>query len=260
MKNFYLHKTGFVGVVLLLTFAALALISSKNKLTISKKNIADTPGHIVLMELFTSQGCSSCPPADLLLGEYAATHDTHIFPLSFHVDYWNRLGWADPFSSSDYSARQQYYSRYHPQHSVYTPQLVVNGKSETVGNNRNTVKKLVAQQLSVKQTEFVSIEDVITGKNSVTFHYKVSGNSPDEVLNIALVQKQVTTKIKAGENAGVSVTNHNIVRSFITQPLGNNGTGLISLPPLFKADEYALIVYVQNTMDLAIHAAAMKEL
>ena len=194
------------------------------------------------------------------MAEYAAAHDAHIIPLSFHVDYWNRLGWADPFSNNAYSARQQWYSRYLPQHSVYTPQLVVNGREEVVGNNRNAVKKMVQKELAVKQSETILVNDVSIGKNALTFHYKTTQTDQNNILNIALVQKQATTSIKTGENEGVTITNHNIVRSFISQPISKDGLGLISLPSSFKAGEYALVLYVQNKKDLSVTAAVFKEL
>lgn len=256
-KNRALQRLGSLCIVALLLFSALTLISSRNK-PVSYKRVAGEK--TVVMELFTSQGCSSCPPADALLGEYAAARDNHIIALSFHVDYWNRLGWADPFSSSDYSARQQHYSEHFPQHSVYTPQLVVNGREEAVGNNRSAVKKIVQNELAEKQQENIVIEEVTIGKNSISFHYKAAGTHPGEVLNIALVQKQATTKIKAGENEGIAITNHNIVRSFTTQSLNNDGMGLINLPPSFKPADYSLVVYIQNKKDFFINAAALKEL
>jgi len=210
------------------------------------------------MELFTSQGCSSCPPADALLAEYVTSNNTQIIPLSFHVDYWNRLGWADPFSSNAYSVRQQWYSEHLPKGSVYTPQLIVNGRGEAVGNNRNSVKNLVQKELTGKQTQTISVEDIAVGKTAVSFHYKTMNAGKNDVLNIALVQKQATTNIRAGENQGVTLTNHNIVRSFETQVLANDGSGQINLPASFKASDYALVVYVQNKNDLIISAAAMK--
>jgi len=215
---------------------------------------------MVVMELFTSQGCSSCPPADALLAEYAAAHNEQIIPLSFHVDYWNRLGWADPFSNKIYSERQQWYSQHLPKGSVYTPQLIVNGKGEAVGNNRKTVSSLVQNELTNEKKETISVQDFTVEKNEIRFHYKAANTSKDEVLNIALVQKQATTNIKAGENKGVTITNHNIVRSFATQSINNEGTGSINIPAMFKASEYALVLYVQNKTDLSISTAAMKDL
>ena len=244
----------------LLIIAALLLISSQNKMINQKE--AGLPGSksIVVLELFTSQGCSSCPPADALLAEYAAAHNEHIVTLSFHVDYWNRLGWSDPFSSKAYSERQQWYSQHLPKGSIYTPQLIVNGRGEAVGNNRNTVKNLVQDALSTDKQATVSVGDISIDKNTVSFHYTSSNASKNEVLNIALVQKQVTTHIKAGENEGITITNHNIVRAFETQSISNEGTGSVNLPAMFKSSEYALVLYVQNKNNLSITAATMKEL
>ena len=258
-----MQRISFVGMAIVLIFSSLALINSQNsKIAATVKIVRDgSPGqNIVIMELFTSQGCSSCPPADALLAEYASAHNMNIIPLSFHVDYWNRLGWADPFSNSAYSARQRWYSEHLPKGSVYTPQLIVNGRGEAVGNNRNTVKRLVEKELSEKVSESILVENIAVAQNSISFHYKTTNAGKNDVLNIALVQKQATTNIRAGENEGVTITNHNIVRSFTTQQINNDGSGQISLPPSFKASEYALVVYLQNKNDLTINAAVMKEL
>ncbi len=260
-KVMFLQKIGLVSFSVLLVFSSLALIGSQNK-RIGNKTVPDnekTKGFVV-MELFTSQGCSSCPPADALLAEYAAEHNEHIIPLSFHVDYWNRLGWADPFSSKSYSERQQWYSQHLPKGSVYTPQLIVNGKVEAVGNNRKAVNNLVQGELVNEKTENVTVKDFAIDKNAINFHYITANINKNEVLNIALVQKQATTHIKAGENEGVTITNHNIVRSFATQPISNEGAGSITLPPMFKPSEYALVLYIQNKNDLSISSATMKEL
>ncbi len=254
MKNRILFSLLAVCIV------CLAWITiGRNTKKINQANSAVT-GRIVILELFTSQGCSSCPPADALLAEYVAAHDPNIIPLSFHVDYWNRLGWTDPFSSKLYSERQQWYSQHLPKGSVYTPQLIVNGRYETVGNNRPSVKGLVQKELLAKQQGMIEVTDLSIEKNTLNFHYKASGIDKNELLNIALVEKQATTHIKAGENEGVTITNHNIVRSFFTQAAVTEGSGVVNLPISFKATEYALVLYIQDKKDLSVTAAVMKEL
>src|SRR5260221_3177098 len=99
---------------------------------------ADRP---VVVELFTSQGCSSCPPADALLGEL--TRHADVLPLAFHVDYWNRLGWKDPYSSAESTARQRTHSRQLGLRTTYTPQMVVDGGIDVVGSERADVLKAI---------------------------------------------------------------------------------------------------------------------
>ncbi len=255
-----IHRISFFGFIALLVIISITLMGSKN-ISCDTMQINHLPGKtVVVMELFTSQGCSSCPPADALLAEYAGMHNENIIALSFHVDYWNRLGWKDPFSSKYYSERQEWYSRYLPNGSVYTPQLLVNGRREAVGNNRNAVKTLVQEANSESNAETISIENVSVENESIRFHYTTTNTGKEEVINIALVQKKAITYIKSGENEGVTITNHNIVRTFETQNIAKEGTGKINLPASFKAAEYALVVYVQNKNNLSITTALMKDL
>lgn len=238
----------FVWVMAVFTLPAFSKVSGQ---VTSKPPVNDS---FAVLELFTSQGCNSCPPADALLAEYAKSANTQVIPLSFHVDYWNRLGWTDPFSSRINSERQQWYSRYLPKGSVYTPQLVVNGRYEVVGNNRRDVNRLVQQELSLKQTGKLSTGKIEIGKNSLSFHYNSSGISGAAILNIALIQKEATTLVQAGENEGVKIVNRNIVRTFSVQTFAQEGDGSIALPPGFQTADYALVLYVQDKKSLAIKA------
>src|SRR5437868_8539001 len=109
---------------------------------------ADAPRTPVVLELFTSEGCSDCPPADTLLRELEAAQPiagVEVIPLAFHVDYWDQQGWRDRFSSAAFTHRQNSYSERFRLESVYTPQAVVNGVSEMVGNDRGRVARALAQ-------------------------------------------------------------------------------------------------------------------
>jgi len=99
---------------------------------------------LVVVELFTSQGCSSCPPADSYLGELARRPD--VLALAFHVDYWNYIGWTDPFASKLASQRQREYAKHLNLRYVYTPQMVVNGASEGVGSERGVISMLITRR------------------------------------------------------------------------------------------------------------------
>jgi hypothetical protein len=253
-----IQRISFIGLSLLLVFAAVALLSSQKKITVTQ----EIPGSkaVVVMELFTSQGCSSCPPADALLAEYAISQNKNIIPLSFHVDYWNRLGWTDPFSNSAYSERQVWYSHHLPKGSVYTPQLIINGNREALGNSRNDVNVILKKELDAGSSENISIENIVIDKNKISFHYTALNSGKDEILNIAIIQKEVTTHIKAGENEGKTIINRNIVRAFNTQSLTGEGLGEIGVPVSFKTTGHALVLYTQNTKDLVISAAVIKDL
>ena len=131
MKKLFYSIAAIVFTVTVLI--SITSFQKQNTSRIAKKPIA-TKGFVV-MELFTSQGCSSCPAADEILGNYAKTNDGNIFPISFHVDYWNRLGWVDSFSNPAYTLRQNEYASKFNLESIYTPQLIINGQKELVGSD-----------------------------------------------------------------------------------------------------------------------------
>ena len=121
------------------------MLNSSSILDEEAETQATEPGAFAVVELFTSQGCSSCPPADRLLSSLLAEAEKegkNIFPLSFHVDYWNRLGWRDPYSSSDFSKRQRRYATALSS-GVYAPQMVFKGREECVGSNRYKAQAMI---------------------------------------------------------------------------------------------------------------------
>jgi hypothetical protein len=128
-------KIGWVGVV-------LCLIGGS----------ADADTRPAVVELFTSQGCSSCPPADKLLGELARRSD--VLTLAYHVDYWNNLGWKDPFASADATRRQRRYAGALGLSGIYTPQMVVDGAIDAVGSDRRAVEAALAGQRGIRRRSF----------------------------------------------------------------------------------------------------------
>jgi hypothetical protein len=166
-------------------------------------------GKKVVVELFTSQGCSSCPPADAYLAELAKRDD--VIALSFHVDYWNYIGWNDPFSSPEFTARQRAYGRTLQKRYVYTPQIVVDGRAETVGSDRSTVDTLIRMAAAMQKVEI----DVTHNKNGTAdIHVPAaSGHSAGDVW-IGFYDSAVRTDIRAGENRGATIVNANIVRVY----------------------------------------------
>ncbi|SEK09705.1 DUF1223 domain-containing protein [Paraburkholderia diazotrophica] len=166
----------------------------------------------VVVELFTSQGCSSCPPADRFLSELSDTR-TDVLPLAFHVTYWNQLGWKDPFSFEAVDARQaQYVKRFRD--FAYTPEMVIDGKAEVVGSNRSAASSAIDDAKSTGVTVATVSAAREGGGVSVTIG---PGRGRARVLLVGYDARHVTP-IGLGENAGRTLTESNIVRSFA--PIG----------------------------------------
>jgi len=163
----------------------------------------------VVVELFTSQGCSSCPPADRFLAELAGRDD--VIALSFHVDYWNYLGWHDPFSSAESTARQRGYRQALGLRYVYTPQMVVGGVDQAVGSGRGKILRAIERQRGTARLA-IDVSHPAPGEALVTLDAGVRPPQPVPVLLFAY-DRAHTTEIRRGENEGVTLTNRNVVRA-----------------------------------------------
>ena len=166
-------------------------------------------GNQVVVELFTSQGCSSCPPADELLTELADRPD--VVALSLHVDYWDYIGWKDPYASPQYTARQQRYGEALNLRYVYTPQIVVDGRANVIGSRRAEV--LEAIETAAKRDRPIDITFDTRDGGMVIIP---EGHAPDEGATVwlAVYDRAHLTEVKRGENAGRKLRNANVVRSF----------------------------------------------
>ena len=225
----------------------------------SKENIAGTKkdsGSVAVLELFTSQGCSSCPPADELLSKYTNREKESIFPISFHVDYWNRLGWKDIFSDPSFSERQEYYAGRFGLQSVYTPQIIINGSMEFTGSDKPSVAKAVGQALSQKATVLIQAEK-LNVENQIGIGYTLTGNYQNNLINIALVETTASTAINAGENRGAVLRNYNVVRVWQTLPadIPKNHLG-IKIPPDLALSNAKLILFTQDKKTWTVTGAA----
>lgn len=233
--------------------------SSKNKLPVQKSevNIENVPStSVVVLELFTSEGCSSCPSADRLLPQLAKI-DSNIIPLSFHVDYWNSLGWADPFSSEVSTERQRDYAKQFNLESIYTPQLVVNGEYELVGSNRGEAESAIKKALQEISSVSLSIIDVKFDKNKAKFTVTAIGDMKKTNLLAALVQKKAVMKVKAGENSGATLSHINVVRSLANQKAGTKNEFELSVPSNLVLGNWQLVVFAQQQNDLKIVGASV---
>jgi hypothetical protein len=237
----------------------------------------------VLVELFTSEGCSSCPPADELLARLERTQPVagaQIITLSEHVDYWNRLGWTDPYSDAEFSARQsQYAGRFHRE-DVYTPQMVVDGRAEFVGSNLSRAREAIAAALeSPKASVSVSI-----GRDGATRGAQpgdtqprdaqipliirvenlpaISAGDTAEVL-LAITESDLRSEVSRGENSGRSLRHAGVVRRL--SQIGSidlkNGEGFDALPvvrveKVWKRANLKAVVFVQERASRRVLGAA----
>jgi hypothetical protein len=185
----------------------------------------------LVVELFTSQGCSSCPPADRYLTTIARTGQVSgraVAPLSFHVDYWNDLGWADPYSQPTWTDRQRQYARALGDRGVYTPQLVVGGATGMVGSH---TQKIAAAITAAPRPALLAATAAWAAG-----HVEVTATAPaDADVLVAVWEDARTTAVPRGENAGEKLTNHRIVRRLErVAAAGQRGTKRVALDPAWK--------------------------
>jgi hypothetical protein len=226
---------------------------------------------VVVVELFTSEGCSSCPPADSLLKELSETQPVagaQVLALEEHVDYWNQLGWADPFSSNQYSLRQSQYATFFKGSGVYTPQMVVDGAKEFVGSRgreaRATIEEAARQiktpiglkEVSAAPAGFAAIQIAIPASAAV--------GKQGEVW-LAVTESDLHSDVKAGENSGETLQHAPVVRElrklrdFHTQD-GASLQSSIELDKKWKRENVAIVVFLAEKPTGKIFGASMLKL
>ncbi|GAA4154609.1 hypothetical protein GCM10022217_11820 [Chryseobacterium ginsenosidimutans] len=232
-------------------FAALMFIVSafayNSKTEETPKNLTSENNGFAVLELFTSEGCSSCPPADQLMGEIEKQYkDQPVYILAYHVDYWNNLGWKDKFSSVENSKRQQQYSQT-LRSQVYTPQLVVNGEKEFVGSDRNAVESAIQTALFNTKNAKVDLSAKVSEKE-INVNFKTVENYSQNKLLITLVEKKSSTNVQKGENEGRHLIHWQIVHQQNQISLKNSteGTTSFKLPENFNTNDWEIIGMIQN--------------
>jgi hypothetical protein len=211
-----------------------------------------------LVELFTSEGCSSCPPADALVASLPKTYPSGVFILSFHVDYWDRLGWKDPFSSADFTQRQKQYGEVFRLNSIYTPQVVINGRTEMVGSDKDRIRNAIEDQLAHTANPSIDATARSTDKKRVTVDYTLKDNSKG-AFHAALVQLQASTAVKKGENAGLQLHHADIVRD-LQSSTKNKGSLTLSLPAGVTKEDCMIVVFLQDNETLQVDGARVLDI
>lgn len=203
----------------------------------------------VVVELFTSQGCSSCPPADKLLHELAKRDD--VIALALHVDYWDYIGWKDEFANPAYSDRQRGYAREGRRRSVYTPQMIINGVTSVVGARPMELSKAIADSLA--EPSLVDMNVSMSGgvlKVSATTEHR----GKPLLVHLVRYQSERETRITRGENAGNTINYAHVTEDWkILREW--DGAARLSLETPIEGD-YPLVVMIQEGRSGPILAAA----
>lgn len=215
-----------------------------------------TPGQFVLVELFTSQGCSSCPPADALLKrltEQAEKTNKPIFTLSYHVDYWNNLGWRDPYSQSFATNRQRQYVNALDVEAAYTPQMVVNGKVQFIGGNSRELTRAISE---VEQDSY-QILTINWDQPFESLKYSLKGSTHNKTLVVVGYRPEQKNIVPRGENAGQTLTHANVVKFMTSFPVQGRGWGRkeINFPDTVRSEAVKLLAFVQDDDTKEIVAA-----
>jgi hypothetical protein len=226
------------------------------------------PRTAVLVELFTSEGCSSCPPADALLAKLLKEQplpDVEIVPLSLHVDYWNHQGWKDPFSSKAFTARQTEYSKGFGANKIYTPQMVVDGREELNGSDEAAARRAMSAA-AARQHLPVRIDARVRGTSvrmAIDLPAAPADAEPIDVL-VALTEDGLTNDVRRGENSGRTLTHVAVVRTL--QQLGSLdretfvADGQLKLDPAWKVGGMRAVTWLQGRRTRHVYGTAVTPL
>jgi hypothetical protein len=266
-------KPSYLIILIILVAATEAMSSFKNAWSFSnpsmramrqtQRPVAETEGRgFAVLELFTSEGCSSCPPADQVLAKIQRESEGRaVYLLAYHVDYWDRLGWKDAYSSADFSNRQVQYGHWLNVSPIYTPQVVVNGKLQFTGSDEPAIHQAISEQMAAAPSATLKINTVISGEQlrveCQAFH--LTGNNR---LLAAVIQKAGQTKVERGENAGLLLNHVQIVRKLQGVQLNASGIAIVelSLPKGFDNKNWEVLGLVQDQRNGEILAAAKANL
>jgi hypothetical protein len=218
---------------------------------LAKTTEPGVPRKAVVVELFTSEGCSSCPPADELLAHLRqdlSAKNIQVIPLGFHVDYWNSLGWEDRFSSADYSRRQEQYTQSLRVDGPYTPEMVVDGVVEFVGNDAGHAQRSIREAAS--QSEVATVKISSAAADQLAVQVKAPNSAKDAQVVLAITEDNLTTQVGSGENGGRTLHHAAVVREL--RQLGRLHEGSfeanvpLKLDKDWKRADLRAVVFVQE--------------
>jgi hypothetical protein len=240
------HLGLVIGSSVLVAFGVFAMASATGTNADNKTAAVKAP---VLVELFTSEGCSSCPPADRLLAKLEKT-DTSVIVLSEHVTYWNGIGWRDPYSTNESTGRQSDYVERLRLDSSYTPQMVVNGRYQFVGSDEGSADSAI-RKAAQNEAVPVTISNLQPGENRVTFSIATGNVAKNAQVLVVMAQDEGSQQVASGENGGHTLHHVQIARSIrqvANVPNGSayNGDLSVDLPHPIAGSGWHIVVFLQQ--------------
>jgi hypothetical protein len=258
---FYVAVAGVAAFMILSTFGRSAGPGSPR--------VPGGPPRVVIVELFTSEGCSSCPPADALLKELSEqqrVNGVQIVALEEHVDYWNHLGWRDPYSSIEYSERQNDYAQVFGTDGLYTPQMVVDGQRELVGSRSLAAREAIQKAADQPKAEIILVPGANVSPSKPVFEVQIKSLEGIAIRGeaevwIAVTEKGLQTDVKAGENSGETLKHAAVVRSLrkidtVRDPAGYKRQDQVTIDPRWKKENLTVVVFLAEKSTRKIIGAA----
>lgn len=214
----------------------------------------------VIVELFTSEGDKNSPPADAVfrvLSAEAQKSGQPVYFLGYHVDYWNKGGWRDPFSKNQFTFRQENYSRVLPNRDLYTPQLVINGQTELLGTDKEKAKAAIEKAMVMPVIVEMTLQKDSVARDTAFISYSCSALDKNYTLRVALTEDGLTSEVMKGENAGKILEHAGVVRVFYsTDKFEKNGRLKIPLKGTKVSERCRFTGFVQHKQTMKVLGAA----
>ncbi len=234
-------------IALSLAHVAMPIIAAECS---AKSGAATVP----LLELYTSEGCSSCPPADKWLSNIKLD-SKQLIPLAFHVDYWDYIGWKDRFSNAEYSARQRKIAAFNSAGFVYTPQFVMNGR-DFKGSDGSRLNSMVENSQKLASRANLTLDATTQANGEIVLKVGAQAVRPSDIKNsdifVAIYENKLVSKVKAGENSGRELKHDYVVREFFGAYQINNQNAFtknFTLDSAWKNRDAGAVVFVQNSQN-----------
>jgi hypothetical protein len=265
-----------LGMTIAFAFLLSSLESAHDGKARAQTSAAEKNQRPVIVELFTSEGCSTCPPADALLAQLEdrqPVEGVDVIALEEHVDYWNQQGWSDPFSGSEWTLRQQDYLAIFKGDTVYTPQMIVDGQSQFIGSRIREVMTAIGEASRSSKTNVLMVPVVSGDNRSPQFTVsvgKLAGGTDGDTAEVwlAVTEKGLHSEVSRGENAGKNLHHAAIVRWMRKvgvadgrkTPLSFAGNTSVKLKPAWKMENLRVVAFVQEKASRHILGAASMRL